>query len=316
VSRILVTGATGFIGRAAVAALAAAGHEIRAAVRRLPAPFVPPVEVAPHGDLDGDVDWRPLVAGIDAVIHLAGIAHGGRGVPQARYERVNHRSTAALAGAARAAGVKRVVFISTVRAQSGPCADHVVTEADAPRPSDAYGRSKHAAEMALAQSGAPFTILRPVLVYGPGVKGNLQALMRLAALPLPLPFGAFANLRSLVGLANLLAAIGHVLGHDASRGETYLVADPHPVSLADIVTALRAGLGKPPGLMAVPPGLVRAGLLALGRRQSADQLGGRLVVDPGKLLAAGWRPDPDTKRALAAMARQWREGTVRQLVLS
>jgi nucleoside-diphosphate-sugar epimerase len=318
VSRILVTGATGFIGRAAVADLADAGHEVRAAVRRLPASFAPIVEVRQHGDLDGrrdghldghrdgDVDWRPLVAGMDAVVHLAGIAHAGRGAA-ARYERVNHLATATLAAAARDAGVKRVVFISTIRAQTGPAADHAVTEADATQPTDAYGRSKHAAEIALAQSGASFTILRPVLVYGPGVKGNLRALMRLAALPLPLPFGAFANKRSLVALANLLAAIRHVLQHEASRGETYLAADPHPVSLAEIVTAMRAGFGRSPGLIAVPPALVRAGLVMAGRRLSADQLLGQLIVDPKKLLATGWRPDPDTKGAIAAMTRQWAE---------
>lgn len=304
-SRILVTGATGFIGRAAVASLAAAGHVVRAAVRALPAPFADEVEAVPHGDLAGAVDWRPLVAGMDAIIHLAGIAHAGRGVTQAQYERVNHQATAGLANAARAAGVGCVILVSTIRAQTGPAADHVVTEADRPRPTDAYGRSKLAAEHALAQSGAPFTILRPVLVFGAGVRGNLQALMRLAALPLPLPFGALTNRRSLVSLSNLLGAISHVLAREASRGETYVVADPHPISLAELVTAMRTGLGKAPGLIPVPPGLVRIGLAALGRRESADQVGGPLVVDPKKLLAAGWQPDLDTASAIAAMARQW-----------
>jgi nucleoside-diphosphate-sugar epimerase len=301
VSRILVTGATGFIGRAVVTSFAAAGHGVRAAVRRTPAPFGSPVEVALHGDLDAGIDWRPLVAGMDAVIHLAGIAHAGPGIAQARYERVNHQATAELASAAQAAGIGRLILVSTIRAQSGPVAEPVLTEADEPRPTDPYGRSKRAAEIAVSRSGVPFTVLRPVLVYGPGVKGNLRALMRLAALPIPLPFGAFTNRRSLVSVENLVAAIAHTLRNDTSRGETYVVADPQPVSLADMVAALRDGLGKAPGLIAVPPGLVRFGLTAIGRGHNWDQLNGPLIVDPAKLIAAGWRPNPDTKGALAAM---------------
>ena len=304
VSRVLVTGASGFIGRALVPALLAAGYDVRAAVRHLPVPFAPPVEVATHGDLDGDVDWRALMADADFVIHLAGIAHTGPGVAEAYYDHVNHLATAALAEAARVAGIKRVVFVSTIRAQTGPRSDHVLTEADEPRPTDPYGRSKLAAEVALARSDADFTVLRPVVVYGSGVKGNLRTLMRLAALPIPLPFGAFTNHRSLLSVHNLAAAIAHVLQHAASSGATYVVADPQPVSLADIVTALRAGLGKAPRLLAVPPGLIGLSLAMLGRSRNWDQLNGQLVVNPNKLLAAGWRPDPDTTGGLAAMARE------------
>jgi len=301
VSRVLVTGASGFIGRALVPALVTAGYDVRAAVRRMPAPFAPPVEVATHGDLDTDVDWRSLLLGVDFVVHLAGIAHTGPEIAEARHDRINHLATAALARAAQTAGIKCVVLVSTIRAQTGPQSDHVLTEADAPRPTDSYGRSKLAAEVALARSGAPFTVLRPVLVYGPGVKGNLRTLMRLAALPILLPFGAFTNRRSLVSVQNLVAAIAHVLRREASRGETYVVADPEPLSLADIVTALREGLGEPPRLIAVPPELIRLGLVLAGRSRNWDQLNGRLVVDPVKLIATGWRPDPDTAGALGAI---------------
>ena len=301
-SRILVTGGAGFVGRALVPAMVAAGHDVRAAVRRLPAPFAPPVETVIQGDLGADVDWRPLLADMDFVVHLAGIAHTGPGVAEAQYDRVNHLATAALADAARAAAIKRLVFVSTIRAQSGPTSARVLTEADEPRPTDPYGRSKLAAEQAVARSGVPFTVLRPVLVYGPGVKGNLRALARLAALPLPLPFGALTNQRSLVSIENLVAAIDHVLASDATNGETYLVADPQPMSLAEIVTALRAGCGKPPGLFAAPPGLIRLGLAMLGRSHNWDQLNGQLIVDPAKLIATGWMPEADTKAALAAMA--------------
>ena len=310
-SRILVTGASGFIGRVAVAALAAAGHAVRAATRRSPVlPFAPPqVEVVAHGDLEAPVDWTPLLAGIDAVIHLAGIAHV-EGIATARYYHVNHLATVALAHAALTAGVGRLIFVSSIRAQTGPASDVVLTEAIEPRPTDAYGRSKLAAEVALFASGIPVTILRPVPVYGAGMKGNLRTLMRLAALPIPLPFGAFANRRSLVSLHNLVAAIAHAL-REPDRSETYVVADPHPVSLAEIVTALRRGMGRSPGLIAMPPGPIRFGLTALGRRQDWERLNATLIADPSKLVAAGWRPDPDTIGALAATAREWRTGSAR-----
>jgi nucleoside-diphosphate-sugar epimerase len=177
----------------------------------------------------------------------------------------------------------------------------VVSERDTPRPTDAYGRSKLAAERAVAASGVPFTILRPVLVYGPGVKGKLRTLMRLAALPIPLPFAALEARRSLVSLANLASAIGFVLREAACAGETYVVAEPEPVTIAEIVTALRRGRGKSPGLVAVPPVLLRLALMAAGRGANWEQIGGTLVADPVKLMAAGWRPDRDTMKALAAM---------------
>ena len=300
-SRVLVTGASGFIGRALVPALVTAEYEVRAAGRRPPS-FAAPVETVSHGDLGAGVDWSPLLAGVDFVVHLAGIAHTGQGVPEAQYDRVNHQATAALAGAAGKAGVKRVVLVSTIRAQTGPRADHVLTEDDPPQPTDPYGRSKLAAENALARSSVDFAVLRPVLVYGPGVKGNLHTLARLAALPVPLPFGAFTNRRSLLSVDNLIAAITFVLGHAQSGGKTYVVSDLQPVSLAQIVKALRAGMGRPPGLVSVPPRLIRFGLTMLGRSRTWDQLGGQLVVNPEKLVVAGWRPTTDTAAGLAAMA--------------
>jgi UDP-glucose 4-epimerase len=301
--KVLVTGASGFVGRAVVTALAARGDAVRAAIRTTtgsgnggaarPA-FAPHVTVVQHGDLGAPVDWTGLLSGIDAVIHLAGIAHAGPGIAEERYDRVNHRATAALAAAARDAGIARFVFVSSIRAQTGPAADHVVSERDTPRPTDAYGRSKLAAERAVAVSGVPFTILRPVLVYGPGVKGNLRALMRLAALPIPLPFAALEARRSLVSLANLASAVGFVLREAACAGETYVVADLEPVTIGEIVTALRRGRGKPPRLVAVPPVLLRLALTAAGRSTNWEQINGALVADPAKLMAAGWFPDRDT----------------------
>jgi nucleoside-diphosphate-sugar epimerase len=259
--KVLVTGASGFIGRAVVAALSGAGHEVRAAIRatadaasdsRARPGFPNGVTIVRHGDLDPDIDWTGLLAGIDAVVHLAGIAHAGPGVAEDYYDRINHRATAALAAAAHDLGVTRFLFISSIRAQTGAAADHVMSERDTPRPTDAYGRSKLAAERAVAESGVPFTILRPVLVYGRGVKGNLRALMRLAALPIPLPFGALKARRSLVSLANLVSAIGFVLREDACAGETYVVADPVPLTIGEIVTRCGAAAASRRALSPCP----------------------------------------------------------------
>ena len=301
--RVLVTGASGFVGRALVDALAGALTEVRAAVRRLPSfRFPPGVDVRLHGDLALPIDWTPLLGEVDAVVHLAGIAHVGADIAEAVYDRVNHLATAELAAAAQKAGVKHFVFISSVRAQSGPTADHPLRETDAPQPSDAYGRSKLAAERAVRACGVPFTVLRPVLIYGAGVKGNFAANARLASTPLPQPFGSFENKRSLLSCENLIEAIRFTLATATARGETYLVADGEPVSPADIITALRKGRGRSPGLLHVPPPLVRSALSLVGRASMWERLGGQLVVDVGKLMSAGWQPRADTRAQLAQMA--------------
>jgi len=298
--KVAVTGASGFVGGPLVAAFAGRGHTVRAGTR-VAATRTDGIEPVEYGDLEGAVDWARFVAGMDAVVHLAGIAHS-EGVPDARYDQVNRAQTAALAAAARAAGVRRVVFVSSVKAQGGSTADHVVTEADSPAPVDAYGRSKLEAEAALGASGVGFTVLRPVLIYGPGVKGNLASLSRLARRRVPLPFGAIATRRSLCALDGLIDAAALVLERDAAAGQTYLVADRAPIALCDLVAALRRGLGRRPLLVPIPRVVIEYGLRAVGRRAMWERLGGELVVDPARLIALGWTA-PDTAAGLEALAR-------------
>ncbi len=240
---------------------------------------------------------------MDAVVHLAGIAHVGPEIPDAIYDRVNHLATAALAGAAARAGVRKFVFMSSTRAQAGAASDEPLTESTEPHPTDAYGRSKLAAEAAVRASGLSYTILRPALVYGPNPKGNLASLMRLAALPVPLPFGAFSNRRSLLAVDNLIAAVRFALEDPRGENETFLVADPGAISVADLVALLRSGAGRSPSLVPVPPALLSAALGVIGKRDMADRLAGTLVAEPAKLLAAGWRPMTDTKTGIAAMVQ-------------
>lgn len=296
--RILVTGASGFIGSALMPALADAGHRVRAAARR-PIVTAGPVEFAALPDLTGPIDWSALVAGMDVVVHLAGIAHRGTsGGPQ--YDAAIRQASASLARACVDHGVKRLVYISSIGAQTGSAADHVVTEVDEPRPVTDYDIAKLAAEKEVRQSGAPYTILRPVIVYGPKAKANLALLARIAALPIPLPFAWFDNRRSLVALDNVLSAIAFCLEEPATLNQTFIVADAEPVTIAEILSLARAAQGRTPQLMPIPPALFRIGLQALGQRMLWDRLGRDLVASSAKLQAAGWRPTIDIRDGLRA----------------
>jgi len=307
-SRILITGASGFIGRATVAVLANAGHVIRAAVRRKSnAQFAAGVEIVQHPDLIQDFDWHPFLEGVEEIIHLAGVAHSGRGIESPLYDRVNRRATAQLAEAAGRAGIKRFLFVSSVRAQSGPVADHALTEHDPPMPTDAYGRSKLAAEAAVVDAGVPFTILRPVQLYGLGMKGGFALLARAAQSPWPLPLKDFKNRRALLGIENFISALNFVLTTSAAAGETYLLADPGmPPPLSEVTAILRRAHNRRPLLLPMPPHYVEIPLRMVGRGDVWERFGGNLRVDITKLLRLGWQPAHDTTSGLTALAQAQR----------
>ena len=305
--RVLVTGASGFVGRAMVDAARRRRHRVRAATRhpgetRFPAG----VEKVATGDYRQPVDWAPLLAGVDSVVHLAGIAHIGPAIGEADYDRVVHAATAELAAACGEAGVRRFVFMSSVRAQSGPAADGVLTENDAPRPTEAYGRAKLRAEAAVRAAGVPWTSCVRPWSTASAPRGTSRALLRLADSPWPLPLAGLNNRRSLVSLDNLIAAVRFVLGADVAARQTYLVADPSPVTLPQIIAALRRWIGLRRASFRCRRQCSRNRSGSIGRGDVWERLGGSLVVDSGKLIAAGWHPEADTLGTLARMAGRMR----------
>jgi nucleoside-diphosphate-sugar epimerase len=301
--RVLVTGASGFIGRPLVAALLRAGYAVRAVTRR-PISFPNSVDVVIVPDFKNSVDWTPILQGIDIVVHLAGLTHAdSRHSDFAEYDQVNWLTTLQLARVAKDVGVDRFVLISSVRAQIGPSAAQIANERDEPHPTDDYGRSKLAAEMAVRSIGLPFTILRPVVVYGPHSKGNIKRLVQLGSLPLPLPFKGFTNQRSLLGIDNLIAAILFVLNNPATAGETFLVADPMPLTLPEIFTMLRKAQGRKPRLVYAPATFIQLALRLLGLTHLWERISESLVVDTSKLESFGWRPTVNTYEGFVAMMR-------------
>jgi UDP-glucose 4-epimerase len=255
------------------------------------------------GDLARPQNMAAALADVGAVIHSAGVAHAMSGLPEDDYRVLNTEATIALARAAQRAGVKRFIFLSSIRAQSGPTADHVLTEDLAPQPTEAYGRSKLAAEQGLAELGLDWVALRLVLVYGAGVKGNMAELLRFARAPYPLPLGALHGRRSLLALDNLVAAIDTVLAAPGPLRRPLLVADPAALTIPEMITAMRRGLGRSPGLIPVPRSLLKTALRAAGRTEIYQRLAGSLVADPAALLRLGWTPPVATADALAALAR-------------
>ncbi|WP_201834498.1 NAD-dependent epimerase/dehydratase family protein [Microvirga zambiensis] len=300
---IALTGATGFIGRHLLSELPKRGYRVRVLLRR-PSEVPPGAASAVIGDIASPHNMAAALRDVDMVIHSAGLAHAMSGRPEDDYRTINTEATIKLAQAAERAGVKRFVFLSSIRAQSGPAAQTILTEAEEPQPTDPYGRSKLEAERGLAALGLDWAALRPVLVYGPGVKGNMAALLALAQSPWPLPLGGLRAKRSLLSLDNLTSAIDTVLRADGPLRRPFIVADPEPVTIPEIVTALRQGLGRGPGLVPVPSFILRGAASLAGKGEAYERLAGSLVADPQALKDLGWQPVSSTRDALAELSRQ------------
>jgi nucleoside-diphosphate-sugar epimerase len=284
---VLVTGADGFIGRHLVPYLAGQGFKVIAASRSDLAFEGPNIIASRLPDLTTPFDWQPLLQPCDAVVHLAGIAH--RYADDDRYDRVNHRATEALARAAFSSN-KHLVFVSSIAAQCGSFSDHELTENDSPRPVNSYGKSKLAAEETVRAAGVSFTILRPVVIYGSGEKGNFAIAHRISRLPIPLPLGSLTAQRSVLSVRNFASAVATVLVDPRARGETFIVSDPTPLTVSDVIARYRSSQGRSPWLIPIPERWLELSLKAIGQSAVWEAIGRPLVARPGKLLALGWKP--------------------------
>lgn len=299
---VALTGATGFIGRHLLRSLSERGFRIRVLLRR-------PVEVpegassAVVGDLTRPMNMSAALAGVDAIVHSAGLAHAMSGAPEDDYRTLNTEATRRLAEAAAKAHVRRFVFLSSIRAQTGASAPGVITEADATAPTDAYGRSKLEAERALAEIGIDWVALRPVLVYGQGVKGNMASLLELARTPFPLPLGSLDARRSLISVESLSAAVETVLRAPGRLDRALVAADPDALTLPEMLAALRAGLGRRPGLLPLPTGLIGLACRLTGREDAFARIASGLVARSDGLASLGWQPAMTSHDGLARLAR-------------
>jgi nucleoside-diphosphate-sugar epimerase len=291
---VLVTGATGFVGTPLCETLPRHGFRVRRAVRGPPDGG----DAVIVGNIDGSTDWTGALEGVDAVVHLAARTHEMGSTSTERldeYRRINVEGTRRLAAQAVASGVRRFVFMSSVKVNGESTKGRPFRESDVPDPQDAYGITKMEAEQVLIEiSGASrmeLVVLRPPLVYGPGVKGNFLRLTRLLARGVPLPLGSIRNRRSLIYAGNLVDAVITALRSPQAAGRTYLLSDGEPLSTPELLRQMGRALGRDARLLPCPPALLGSAGALLGRSGEVARLTGSLEVDSARIeRELGWSP--------------------------
>lgn len=295
-ARILVTGATGFVGRVLCTEALRRGMTVRAAVRE---GSVPGCECAPLPGLSAAADWTAALAEVSTVIHLAARVHvmqESAADPLAEFRKTNVEGTERLARQAARNGVKRLVFVSSIKVNGEATeGDARFAECSPASPRDAYGLSKWEAEQALwrvaADTGLEVVVVRPPLVYGPAVKGNFAAMLAVLRRRIPLPFASIRNARSLLYVGNLADALLLCATHPSAARNTYLVSDGEDISTPDLLRRLGQAMGKPARLLPCPVALLEAMGRLTGKTAQVERLIGSLRVDSGKIRReVGWSP--------------------------
>jgi len=303
---ILVTGSSGFLGARLVSTLIRkSAYEVSAVVRRkLESHYVKTVIVP---DCSDETAWSHVVRNQRVIIHCAARAHvmnDSATDPLTEYRNVNVGGTLKLARQAAAVGVKRFIFISSIKVNGDQSPkDHPFTELDVPNPVDAYGLSKWEAEQGLleiaVETGMEVVIIRPSLVYGPGVKGNFASMIALLGIGLPLPFGTITNKRSFVGVDNLIDLIITCIAHPAAANQVFLASDGHDLSTTNLLRGVACAMGKPARLIPVPSLILMFGLTCLGKNALAQRALGSLQLDISKARKLlGWMPPISVEEGL------------------
>ncbi|MCX7086152.1 MAG: SDR family oxidoreductase [Methylococcales bacterium] len=307
---ILITGANGFVGKALCESLAHQSYKIIAAVRKIDEASNKAHQIAIE-EINADTDWTSALSGVDTVIHLAARVHVMHDIAsdaQTAYRNVNVEGTLQLAKSAVKAGVKRFIFLSSIKVNGeGTEPNRPYTPEDEPAPVDPYGVSKLEAEIALRQlandTGLEVVIIRPPLIYGPGVKANFKNMMSFLNKSIPLPLGAINNKRSLVALDNLIDLISCCINHPAAANETFLVSDGLDVSTPELLRSMAKALDKKALLIPIPSSLLQAVAVIIGKKAFAQRLCSSLQVDVSKTYKLlNWTPAIKMDAALAKTA--------------
>jgi nucleoside-diphosphate-sugar epimerase len=296
-NRVLLTGASGFVGRSLCATLAQAGYEVRAAVRTSTVTVAGAAEHVCVEDISERTDWRRALTNVDCVIHSAARAHRLND-PRSNsglYISTNTEGTACLARAASQAGVRRFVFLSSVKVNGEEVQDRAYSSSDEPRPQDAYGVSKWLAEKAVndisIQTGMEFAIVRPPLVYGPGVRANFLRLLHWVDAQWPLPIGAVRNCRSLISIWNLCDLLVNLVKNPAAKQGTWMASDGHDLSSPELVRRIAEAMHRRVRLVSVPVPLLQMVGRLTGRAGEVRRMCGSLVVDVSLTREVlGWVP--------------------------
>jgi len=313
--RVLLTGTTGFVGGAVLKALIDKPRAtIRAALRLQASGLPSKVDIVQVGEFSSNTSWQAALAGIDTVIHAAGRVHimNDDSVDSlAEFRKVNVDGTLNFARQAASAGVKRFIFISSIKVYGeGTSLNRPYTVDTTPAPVDAYGISKYEAEEGLLKlakdTGMGVVIIRPPLIYGAGVKANFLSMMRWLDKGVPLPLGAIHNKRSLVALDNLVDLIVTCIEHPAAANQIFLAGDGEDLSTTELLRRMAAALGRPARLLPVPQKLLESGLKMLGKGDLAQRLCGSLQMDISKArMLLGWEPPLSVDEGLRKTAEYY-----------